>query len=120
MTMALRTLQAVVSEREFQAAVVEVARLAGWRVHHCRPARTATGWRTPIEGDAGYPDLTLVRDGQLLFLELKTTRGRVRPEQDAWLSALRTVEGVGVEVVTPADWPLIHRRLAIPGEARRA
>jgi len=28
------------TEREFQRAVVELARLMGWRVHHTRPALT--------------------------------------------------------------------------------
>jgi hypothetical protein len=48
------------TEREFQDAVADVARLAGWRVVHFRPARTAEGWRTPGSYDAhGWPDLTL-------------------------------------------------------------
>ena len=36
-------------ERDFQRAVVELARLMGWRVHHTRPALTQRGrWITPI------------------------------------------------------------------------
>jgi len=57
-------------EATFQACVVEVARLAGWRTLHIRPARRADGsWRTPIGGDGkGWPDLTLVRPPRLLFV----------------------------------------------------
>lgn len=36
-----------VTEAQFQAAVVDLARLAGWRVAHFRPARTSHGWATP-------------------------------------------------------------------------
>jgi hypothetical protein len=47
----------VLSEAAFTDAVIELARLGGWRVAHFRPARTASGWRTPVQGDgAGFPD----------------------------------------------------------------
>ena len=60
------------TEREFQRAVVELARLMGWRVHHTRPALTRAGeWRTPIQGDAGFPDLVLCRPPRLILAELK-------------------------------------------------
>jgi hypothetical protein len=48
----------LVSERDFQAAVLEAARVFGWHVAHFRPARTAHGWRTPVAADgAGFPDI---------------------------------------------------------------
>ena len=46
------------SERELQDAVIQLARLLGWRVAHFRPAMTTRGWRTPVSADgAGFPDL---------------------------------------------------------------
>ena len=64
------------TEREFQRAVVELARLMGWRVHHTRPALTRAGeWRTPIQGDAGFPDLVLCRPPRLILAELKRNAG---------------------------------------------
>jgi hypothetical protein len=51
-----------VDEASFQAAVTEVAKVAGWRVAHFRAGRTRDGWRVPVAADAtGWPDLTLVR-----------------------------------------------------------
>lgn len=94
------------TERELQKGVIDCARLFGWRVAHFRAAQTARGWRTPVEADgAGFPDLVLVRDGRLLFVELKGDGGRVRTEQADWLTALHKV-GIPVEahVWRPTDW----------------
>ena len=94
-------------ERSFQTVVLEVARLAGWRALHIRPARRADGsWRTPVGGDGkGWPDLTLVRPPRLLFVELKRQGGKLRPEQRDWLDVLRLLPGAEVLVWTPEDWP---------------
>lgn len=100
-----------IPESEFQATVVELARLRGWRLHHTRPARTQKGWRTPIQGDPGFPDLTMVRGDRVLFVELKSERGRVSPHQEAWLEALRAA-GAEVAVWRPRDWPKIVSALS--------
>ena len=99
-----------VTEADHQAAVVELARLLGWRVVHFRPARTSKGWRTPVAYDAtGFPDLVLVRD-RLVVAELKGTGGRLRPEQRAWLDALRAA-GVEAHLWGPDDWDDIRTTL---------
>ena len=59
------------TERELQGAIIDAARLLGWRVCHFRPARTLNGWRTPIEGHPGFPDLVLLRPPRLIFAELR-------------------------------------------------
>lgn len=100
------------NERELQKGVIDCARLFGWRVAHFRPAQTARGWRTPVEADgAGFPDLVLVRDGRLIFAELKGDSGRLSEAQTAWLVALEVVNvahvcGPCIEVYRwkPADW----------------
>jgi VRR-NUC domain len=93
-----------VTEAELQAAVIELARVLRWRVAHFRPAKTERGWRTAVQGDGvGFPDLVLVRDGRLVFGELKSASGRVGPEQSVWLGELG-VAGVEVYVWRPADW----------------
>lgn len=98
------------TEREFTSAVIELARLFGWRVAHFRPAQTARGWRTPVQGDGiGFPDLTLVRE-RLILAELKTKRGKLSEKQTEWLDALRAA-GVECHVWRPADWDEIERRL---------
>jgi len=91
------------TERAFQSQVIELARLLGWRVAHFRPAKTARGWRTPVQADgAGFPDLTLVRGGRLVFVELKSGRGRLSDAQRGWLTALQAA-GVETYVARPAD-----------------
>lgn len=79
------------TEAEFQARVLSEARARGWRAAHFRAARTQSGgWATPVTADAaGFPDLVLAhpRHG-VIFAELKTASGRVRPAQRAWLDLL--------------------------------
>ena len=100
-------------ERDFQRAVIDLARLMGWRVHHTRPALTRRGrWLTPIQGDAGFPDLVLVRAGRVIFAELKCNGVRPTPQQQAWLDALASCAGVECYLWTPADWETVVRMLA--------
>ena len=96
-------------ERDFQADVLELARLTGWLAYHPHDSRRSA---------AGWPDLALVRNGRIIFAELKTTRGRLRPEQRIWLDALAHCPGVEVAVWRPRDWPMIERAL-IHGERLR-
>ncbi len=95
------------SERELQSAVIECARVLGWRVAHFRPALTARGWRTPVQADgAGFPDLCMAHPKQrrLLFVELKAARGRLSLEQVEWLDTLTDSECCEVYCWYPADW----------------
>ena len=102
---------ASISEAAFHSQVIEIARLRGWLVHAERPARRQSGhWSTPIQGDAGFPDLVMARGGRLVFAELKSARGRVSPEQQEWLDALRLV--VQVYIWRPLDWDRIVELLA--------
>ena len=78
-----------ITETQFQAQVIELARILGWRSVHFRPALTARGWRTPVQGDgAGFPDTLLVRRDRIVAAELKSAAGKPSTEQLAWLEAL--------------------------------
>lgn len=102
------------SEADWQAQVVALAKLYRWHVHHDRPALNQRGqWFTPIQGDPGFPDLVLARGGRVLFVELKTDRGRLTGHQQAWHEQLR---GAAVEFYLwrPQDWPIVQVALA-PG-----
>jgi hypothetical protein len=81
-----------VTEAQFQRQVIDLAKLAGWRVFHPRIS---------IQSVPGWPDLVLVRD-RILFRELKSESGQTTPEQDAWLAAL-TAAGADAAVWRPAD-----------------
>ncbi len=89
------------TEKQFQAAVIKLARLLRWRVYHTHDSRRSA---------AGWPDLVLVRGPSLLFIELKVGVNRLTPAQADWLHALR---GAGVPAGTwhPDDWPVIERIL---------
>ena len=78
------------TEAELQVSVIELAQRLGWLVHAERPARTKDGWRTPIQGDRGFPDLVLARYPALIFAEIKTERGRLTVEQGRWQQQLIT------------------------------
>jgi hypothetical protein len=83
-------------EKEFQAAVVALARANGWLVYHTHDSRRSA---------SGFPDLVLLRDGVLLFAELKAAEGSPSDDQRAWLAALEAVAGVAAYCWKPADWP---------------
>jgi hypothetical protein len=103
-----------VDERTFQDKIIEYARIRGWLVHHDRPARTADGWRTAIQGDAGFPDLVLARLGRVVFAEVKTEKGTVSVPQKRWRTHLAPegqIPDVEVFLWRPKDWPDIVKVL---------
>ncbi len=91
-----------VTEKALQAQVLDLARLSGWRVYHTFDSRRSV---------AGFPDLVMVRPPVVLFAELKTEGGKVRPEQRGWLGALARCETVEASVWRPGDWPRIQEVL---------
>jgi hypothetical protein len=92
-----------ISEKAFTAQVIKLAQYLGWRTAHFRPAMTKRGrWVTAVQGDgAGFPDLVLVKQGKLIFAELKAEKGRLSEAQDAWVADLANCEtSIGVGVMT--------------------
>ena len=83
--------------------VLDLADDFGWLAYHQRPALTSKGWRTAIQGDAGFPDLVLVRAPRVLFVELKKDDGRTGPFQKKWLTALAECSSVEVYGWRPAN-----------------
>ena len=81
------------TESEFARQVDDLARILGWEWAHFRPAQTARGWRTPVEGPLGkgWPDRTFVRGSRLVFAELKADKGTVTPDQARVLDVLSHV-----------------------------
>ena len=77
------------TEKQCQATIVDAARLLGYRTLSIRVAYSKGKYSTPIQGDPGYPDLTLVHSrGGLLFVELKRWPNALEPEQVKWRQAL--------------------------------
>jgi hypothetical protein len=98
---------AQVTEKELQEAVLALANLKKWLVYHTYDSRRS---------NPGFPDLVMVKDHRLLFVELKTKTGRVSTAQTQWLDALRAVSNhwsivggktfgkVEVYLWRPSDW----------------
>lgn len=77
------------TEQELLDCTIDLAMRMRWAVAHFRPARTAQGWRTAMQGHKGFPDLVLARSGIVLFRELKGydargRLGRLSSEQRDW------------------------------------
>lgn len=87
-------LEYAMTEKELSQCIVDAARDYGWKTY-----RT---WRS-LHSPAGYPDLTMTRNGKLFIWECKSAKGVVKPAQQEWLDALALVPGVDVRVVRPAD-----------------
>lgn len=76
-------------EDDLLTAVLDLCALLHLRTAHFRPARTARGFRTAVQGDGiGWPDLVIVGPHRVLYRELKSARGTVSAQQRAWLHAL--------------------------------
>ena len=90
------------SEAAFQSTVIDLAKRLGLLVYHPRNSR---------RDEPGFPDLVIVGTRGHLFRELKTEKGRIRPEQDQWLGRLAR-SGADAGIWRPSDWPHhIHAEL---------
>jgi hypothetical protein len=84
------------TEAELQTNVRQVARLGGWLMYHTNDSRRS---------DKGFPDLVFVHpmSGRTVYAELKSAKGRIRPEQQQWIEALYR-GGHDVHVWRPEQW----------------
>ena len=85
------------TEKQLQAAIVELARLTGWLVYHTHDSR---------KSEPGFPDLCMVRkrDGRLIFAELKSAKAKLSDEQIDWGNALMQDVYREYYVWRPSDW----------------
>lgn len=91
-----------ITESKFQTRVMAVARVAGWVWrYHTHDSRRS---------ESGMPDLLLLRDGDMIFAELKTETGPVAQVQYDVLELIRS-NGVDAYLWRPSDWPAIVDRL---------
>lgn len=90
------------SESDRQRVIIAAAEQYGWLWYHSTDSR-----RDP----AGWPDLVLVKPPRVLFVELKSTGGRVRPEQHVWMAALAECDTIASGYVYPSDDTALLERL---------
>jgi len=81
------------TENGLKQVVLRMAYEKGWAVYHVPQSTMRNG------GGKGYPDLTLARDKEVLWIELKTETGLLSPEQRAWSEALPAYH-----VIRPSSW----------------
>jgi Holliday junction resolvase len=76
------------SERSLQATIVKALNLLGFIVIHI-PNQYSKGRVRDAGFVSGAPDLIVLREGKVFFLEVKTKTGRVRPSQKLFAERLR-------------------------------
>lgn len=93
----------LLTEAELSGLVAEVARIGGWtlRYHTLRPKGSGHG----------FPDWVFVHPGKgrILFVELKSEKGRLTDTQKTWQAGLIQAtelihDVVDVVVWRPSDW----------------
>ncbi len=81
------------TEKDLHAAVEQLATHLGWGHYHTYDSR---------HSKAGFPDLVLWRE-RVLFVELKSTKGTVRRDQDETLVSIAAA-GAFVHLWRPVHW----------------
>lgn len=98
-------IHAVTPEREWQRVVINLAKAHGWLVSAMNDSRELW-WGT----DKGIPDLIMARRGRVIFAELKSERGQLSKEQEAWIAALRLAR-IEAYIWRPRDEDLVNQVL---------
>ena len=100
-------------EADLQRAVVTALRFAlpkGAIIHHCANEMTEPGPRgakrqailVGMGVHPGFADLTVLCEGRVLFLELKSLKGKLSPAQEAFRDAV-LAQGFGWALVRSLD-----------------
>ncbi len=91
------------TERDFQRQVETLAKLLRWEGYHTWDSRRS---------QPGFPDLVLVREGEVIFAELKVGKNKTTLDQQRWGAILSRVGGnVSYYLWRPEDWDDIKRVL---------
>lgn len=104
-----------VTEAQWQEQVFELAHLLGWRHMHVRRSIGKGRKWTTATNVTGWPDATLWngRQKRIIFVELKSEKGKPTPEQ---IEVMASLEAAGQEVYLwrPSDLDVAHRVLRGP------
>lgn len=93
-------------EGPFGTIVENLLDLYGWRWFHAPDNRPSGRTGRVQRVRPGFPDYVALRGNELLFIELKTERGRLGPGQREWLDELgelaRHAEGLALAATAAA------------------
>ena len=102
-------------EAEFQADVIRLANMFGWRHMHVRRTIGKGNKWTTGTSVKGWPDLVLYRPDAscpgIIYAELKSSTGELSTEQQVVLADLDSA-GAEVYVWDPSDLEAIAKRLS--------
>ena len=90
------------TEKELQAAVLELCSRRGLLAYHGQDSR-----RDPRRSVSGFPDLVIAGPGGHLFAELKSEDGETTALQDWWAFVLIEA-GARYYLWRPSDWAEIE------------
>lgn len=99
-------------EEAFRQQMLRIARMYGWTLtYHTHSS---------IRSDPGWPDEVLYNPerNRIIFVELKTETGRIRPAQQVWIDALLAA-GLEAAIWRPRDMERIVRVLGPRQESLR-
>lgn len=100
----------IVTEKEFQATIIEMARAYGWLVYS-----EVDIDHYVLKTQKGWPDLQLVKPPRIIYAELKKQNGRISKEQADVLAHLYLCAAANpyllVKVWRPSDMDAIERLL---------
>jgi VRR-NUC domain len=91
-----------ITEKQFQAQFLELAGWLGWLAYHDYDSR---------KNSPGFLDTVLAKRGRIIFAELKSEKGKLRPQQKIWYEILKTCPGIEVYVWKPSQWDEIVETL---------
>jgi hypothetical protein len=94
-----------ITEKEWQAQVCKLAYYYGYLAYHTHDSRKSA---------SGFPDLCLVGK-RVIFAELKSETGKVSPNQQMWLDALRAA-GAEAYLWRPSQLAEVAQILSRKGE----
>lgn len=84
------------TEADLRDEVKLLALRLGWAVFELPRIKN----RRPVKNAVGYPDLTMARDGQIIWFELKGDDGVMSQEQWRWWTVLQPF----CHVILPEQW----------------
>jgi len=91
-----------ITEKQFQRQVIDLARIYKWEVYHT--------WNS-LHSNRGWPDLVLAKPPMILFVELKTDKGKLTPDQAKWIHLLGDCNCLAY-CWKPSNWNLIVQTLS--------